>query len=78
MELASGQDVSTAIRERIARPLGLRRTLLPTAGNGLTNPFAHGYGLGEVGPRQAPRASDDATALSASCLGVAGAWFDAL
>jgi D-alanyl-D-alanine carboxypeptidase len=72
VELASGQDVSTAIRERIARPLGLRRTLLATSGNGLSNPFAHGYGLGEVGPTQAPKISDDATALNASCLWAAG------
>jgi D-alanyl-D-alanine carboxypeptidase len=72
VELASGQDVSTAIRERIPRPLGLRRTLLPTSGNGLSAPFTHGYGLGNVGPTRAPRASDDATSLSASCLWAAG------
>lgn len=40
VELATGQDASTAIRRRIARPLGLRRTLLPTSGNGLSAPFA--------------------------------------
>jgi D-alanyl-D-alanine carboxypeptidase len=72
VELASGQDVSTAIQERIAKPLGLRRTLLPTSGNGLSNPFTHGYGLGEVGPTQAPTTSDDATSLHASCLWAAG------
>lgn len=72
VELASGQDLSTALRERTARPLGLRRTLLATSGNGLSKPFAHGYGLGNVAPRQAPRASDDATALPASCLWAGG------
>ncbi len=68
VELAGGQDLSTAVQQRIARPLGLRRTLLPTSGNGLSRPFTHGYGLGDVGPTQAPTASDDATALPASCL----------
>ena len=68
MELATDQDLSTAIRERITVPLGLRRTYLPTFGNGLTRPFTHGYGTGEVAPTQPPTASDDATALPASCL----------
>ncbi|MCT9011478.1 serine hydrolase domain-containing protein [Streptomyces rhizosphaerihabitans] len=68
VELAGGEDLSTAVQQRIARPLGLRRTLLPTSGNGLSKPFTHGYGLGDVGPTQAPTASDDATALPASCL----------
>ena len=68
VELATGQDLSTAIDQRIAKPLGLHRTLLPTTGNGLTVPFTHGYGTGQVGPTQAPHASDDATALPASCL----------
>ncbi|MFJ4283812.1 serine hydrolase domain-containing protein [Streptomyces massasporeus] len=68
VELAGGQDLSTALQQRIARPLGLRRTLLPTSGNGLSEPFTHGYGLGDVGPSQAPTASDDATDLPASCL----------
>jgi D-alanyl-D-alanine carboxypeptidase len=68
VELAGGQDLSTAVQQRIARPLGLRRTLLPTSGNGLSKPFTHGYGLGGVGPTEAPTASEDATALPASCL----------
>ncbi len=68
VELAGGQDLSAAIQQRIARPLGLRRTLLPTSGNGLSKPFTHGYGTGDVGPTQAPTASDDATAIPASCL----------
>jgi D-alanyl-D-alanine carboxypeptidase len=68
VELATGQNLSTAIRKRIAVPLGLHRTYLPTSGNGLRPPFTHGYGTGEVAPTQAPKASDDATALPASCL----------
>jgi len=68
VELVTGQDLSTAIQQRIARPLGLRRTLLPPSGNGLSVPFTHGYGTGEVAPTQAPTASDDATALPGSCL----------
>ena len=68
VELVTGQDLSTAIQQRIAVPLGLQRTFLPTSGNGLSVPFTHGYGTGEVGPTQAPNASDDATDLPASCL----------
>jgi D-alanyl-D-alanine carboxypeptidase len=68
VELATGQDLSTAIQQRIAKPLGLHRTQHPTTGNGLSVPFTRGYGTGQVGPTQAPRASDDATALPASCL----------
>jgi D-alanyl-D-alanine carboxypeptidase len=68
VELATGQNLSTAIQRRIAQPLGLHRTLLPTTGNGLSVPFTHGYGTGQVGPTQAPRASEDATDLPSSCL----------
>jgi D-alanyl-D-alanine carboxypeptidase len=68
VELVTGQDLNSAIQQRIAAPLGLQRTFLPTSGNGLSVPFTHGYGTGEVGPTQAPNASDDATALPASCL----------
>jgi D-alanyl-D-alanine carboxypeptidase len=68
VELASGQDLGTALQQRIAGPLGLHRTLLPTSGSGLSVPFTHGYGTGDVGPTQAPTASDDATDLSGSCL----------
>ncbi|UUU44148.1 serine hydrolase [Streptomyces sp. NBC_00162] len=50
VKLAGGQDLSTAVQQRITRPLGLHRTLLPTSGNGLTTPFTHGYGLGDVCP----------------------------
>ncbi len=68
VELATGQDLSTAIQQRIAEPLHLRRTFLPVSGNGLSVPFTHGYGTGDVGPTQAPTASDDATDLPGSCL----------
>jgi D-alanyl-D-alanine carboxypeptidase len=73
VELATGQSLSTAIQRRIARPLGLHRTFLPTSGNGLTVPFTHGYGPGDVHSGRAPGvASDDATALRQSCLGASG------
>jgi D-alanyl-D-alanine carboxypeptidase len=68
VELVTGQNLSTVIRERITRPLGLHRTYLPTSGNGLSQPFTHGYGTGEVAPTQAPKASDDATDVPGSCL----------
>jgi len=73
VELTTGQDMSTAIQERIAAPLELRRTLLPTSGNGLSEPFAHGYGTGGVLSAQAPGvASDDQTALQQSCVWASG------
>jgi D-alanyl-D-alanine carboxypeptidase len=73
VELTTGQDVSTAIQQRIAAPLGLHRTFLPTSGNGLSEPFAHGYGTGGVESTQAPAVvSDDATALQQSCVWASG------
>ncbi len=73
VELVTGENISTAIQQRIARPLGLHRTLLPTSGNGLSVPFTHGYGTGGVLSTQAPGvASDDATALQQSCVGASG------
>ena len=73
VELVTGENMSTAIQQRIARPLGLHRTLLPTSGNGLSVPFTHGYGTGGVLSTQAPGvASDDATALHQSCVGASG------
>jgi D-alanyl-D-alanine carboxypeptidase len=73
VELITGQDISTAIQQRIAEPLGLHRTLLPTSGNGLTVPFTHGYGTGGVMSTGAPGVvSDDATALHQSCVGASG------
>jgi D-alanyl-D-alanine carboxypeptidase len=68
VELVTGQDLSTALQQRIAEPLGLHRTLLPTSGNGLTAPFTRGYGTGNVGPTAAPTTADDATNLPGSCL----------
>ena len=68
VELVTGQDLSTVLQQRIAKPLGLHRTLLPTTGNGLSAPFTRGYGTGDVGPTQAPTATDDATDLPGSCL----------
>ncbi|GAA1755466.1 serine hydrolase domain-containing protein [Agromyces humatus] len=76
VELVTGQDVSTAIHERIAEPLGLDRTLLPTSGNGLSEPFTHGYGTGDVKPAEAAQspgvAAEDVTAFHQSCLGAEG------
>jgi D-alanyl-D-alanine carboxypeptidase len=74
VELTTGQRVSTAIQRRIARPLGLHRTLLPTTGNGLSSPFAHGYfPSGANATIQSPVvATDDATSLRTSCLGASG------
>jgi D-alanyl-D-alanine carboxypeptidase len=80
VELTTGQRVSTAIQRRIARPLGLRRTLLPTKGNGLSAPFAHGYVSSATNATtQTPVvASDDATALHTSCVGASGAMVSTL
>ena len=74
VELTTGQSVSTAIQRRIARPLGLRRTLLPINGNGLSAPFTHGYvPSGKNATTRSPVvASDDVTALRTSCLGASG------
>ncbi len=78
VELVTGQSLSTAIRDRITVPLGLHRTYLPTQGNGLSRPFTHGYGTGEVAPTQAPTAADDATGLPGSCLWAHGAMVSTL
>lgn len=73
VEVVTGRPVSDAIEERITRPLGMHRTLLPTTGNGLTAPFAHGYGTGDVESAAAPAvATDDATPIPQSCLGASG------
>lgn len=72
VELATGQDLSTVLHERIAEPLGLSRTLLATSGNGLSNPFTHGYGKGELALTGAPTPADDAIALPSTCLWAAG------
>jgi D-alanyl-D-alanine carboxypeptidase len=80
VEMTTGQDVSTAIRRRIARPLGLHRTLLPTKGNGLSVPFTHGYlASGQNVTTQSPVvASDDVTALHTECVGASGAMVSTL
>jgi D-alanyl-D-alanine carboxypeptidase len=67
VELATGQDLSTAIEKRIAEPLGLRRTYLPTSitDDGLSAPFAHGYG--NTYPTRLPIVADDETATPVSC-----------
>jgi D-alanyl-D-alanine carboxypeptidase len=70
VEVTTGQDVSSAIQQRIAGPLRLRRTFLPTTGNGLSAPFTRGYG--GVYPTKAPSVADDATALRQSCTGASG------
>jgi D-alanyl-D-alanine carboxypeptidase len=74
VQLTTGQNVSTAIQQRITGPLGLQRTLLPTAGNGLSAPFTHGYvPSGNNATMRSPVvASDDTTALHTSCLGASG------
>jgi D-alanyl-D-alanine carboxypeptidase len=78
VELVTHQDLNTAIQRRIAKPLGLRRTLLPTSGNGLSAPFTHGYGTGETAPTQAPTAADDATSLPGSCFWAHGSMVSTL
>lgn len=80
VELTTGQRVSTAIQRRIAGPLGLHRTLLPTSGNGLSVPFTHGYvASGKNATTRTPVfASDDATALHTSCVGASGAMVSTL
>ncbi len=80
VELTTGQHVSTAIQQRIAGPLGLHRTLLPTSGTGLSAPFTHGYvASGKNATVQTPVvASDDATALHTSCVGASGAMVSTL
>lgn len=56
MELVEGQDLSTVLKKRITGPLGLTRTFLATSGSGLTAPYTHGYGAGDLGPTQAATA----------------------
>jgi D-alanyl-D-alanine carboxypeptidase len=68
VELVTGQDLSTMVQERIAEPLGLTRTSLPMTGSGLTAPYAHGYGTGDLGPTDSATAASDATDIPGSCL----------
>ncbi len=79
VELTTGQNISSAVQQRILEPLGMHRTLLPTSGNGLSEPYAHGYGTGGVASALAPAvASDDGTALQQSCVGASGAMVSTL
>ena len=69
VELADGKDLATVLRERIAEPLGLTRTeLVMSSGDGLTEPFTHGYGSGELGPTQAATVENDSTWVPLTCL----------
>ena len=78
VELVTGQDLSTVLQERIAVPLGLTRTSLPTLGSGLTAPYTHGYGTGDLGPTQPATVGSDATDLPGSCLWAHGAMVSTL
>lgn len=68
VELVEGQDLSTVLENRITEPLHLTRTSLATSGSGLTAPYTHGYGAGQLGPTQAPTAADDSTDVPLTCL----------
>ena len=73
VELIEGEDLDVVVRERIAEPLGLTRTALVTSGSGLTAPYTHGYGTGELGPTDPPTAAADATDIPLTCLWAHGA-----
>ncbi|HET8928628.1 MAG TPA: serine hydrolase domain-containing protein [Microbacterium sp.] len=68
VELVEGEDLDVVLQERITEPLGLTRTALVTSGSGLTAPYTHGYGMGELGPTDAPTAANDATDIPLTCL----------
>ena len=68
VELVEGKDFSTVLTERITEPLGLTRTSLAMTGTGLTEPYTHGYGSGDLGPTQAATAANDSTDVPSSCL----------
>jgi D-alanyl-D-alanine carboxypeptidase len=73
VELVTGENIASAIEQRIVKPLGLHRTLLPTSGNGLSVPFTHGYvASGNATTRSPVVASDDVTTLATSCFGASG------
>jgi D-alanyl-D-alanine carboxypeptidase len=76
IELATHQQLATVVQKRIVGPLGLRRTLFPTSGNGLSAPFTHGYG--EIAPTAAPTVANDTSSFSASCGWAAGAMVSTL
>ena len=68
-ELVSHESLSTLIHQRIAVPLHLSHTYLPTSGSGLTTPYMHGY-LGDPAQPSAPPA--DVSSLPGSCVWAAG------
>jgi D-alanyl-D-alanine carboxypeptidase len=68
VELVEGKDLHTVLTERITEPLGLTRTSLVTSGSGLTAPYTHGYGAGELAPTEAPTAANDSTDIPLTCL----------
>ena len=67
VELVEGKDFATVLEERITEPLGLTRTYL-AEDSGLTEPYTHGYGFGDLGPTEAPTVESDATDFPLSCL----------
>ncbi|MFD6554318.1 serine hydrolase [Streptomyces sp. NPDC058398] len=52
--LAGGQDLSTAVQQCIARPLGLHRTLLTTSATASPSPSPTGTGWAMWAPRRPP------------------------
>lgn len=68
VELVEDEDLGTVLTERITEPLGLTRTSLVTSGSGLTPPYTHGYGGGELGPTEAPTTENDTTDIPLTCL----------
>lgn len=68
IELVEAKPLHTVLTERITTPLGLTRTSLVTEGTGLTEPYTHGYGMGELGPTQAPTEANDSTYIPLTCL----------
>jgi D-alanyl-D-alanine carboxypeptidase len=78
VELAEGKALSTVLTERITEPLGLTRTSLATSGSGLTAPYTHGYGGGELGPTEAPTTDNDTTDIPLTCLWAHGGMVSSL
>ena len=70
VERVTGRPVGDVIDERIAQPLGLHGTLLPTTPE-LPEPFAHGY-------LPTPEASRDVTRQNPAVTWTAGAMVSTL
>jgi D-alanyl-D-alanine carboxypeptidase len=68
VELVEDQELAAVLEERITEPLGMTRTSLATSGSGLSEPYTHGYGTGDLGPTQAATSASDATDVSSTCL----------